>query len=103
MGNNMTLLIKGININQTFTQIRSKSVESGLVSQSQLVLNNLKGIIIPSHFHQEISQQLVILKNSNNIIKAQQLSEFLLLPSTQQTIIDYGYAKPEVTTYYAKP
>jgi molybdate transport system substrate-binding protein len=89
-------LIKGINISQTFAQIRSKSVSSGLVSQSQLVLNNLKGLVIPSHFHEPITQQLVILKNSKNIKKAQQLSRFLLLPSTQQVIINYGYTTSEV-------
>lgn len=89
-------LIKGINISQTFAQIRSKSVTSGLVSQSQLVLNNLKGLVIPSHFHKPITQQLVILKNSKNRQKAQQLSRFLLLPSTQQVIINYGYTTAEV-------
>ncbi|WP_252738877.1 molybdate ABC transporter substrate-binding protein [Colwellia sp. D2M02] len=86
-------LIKGININQTFMQIQSKAVKSGLVANSQLVLNNLSGITIPSEFHQPIKQQLVILRNSKNIAKAQQLSSFLLRPSIQNIIVRYGYAK----------
>ena len=91
-------LIKGININQTFAQIRSKSVSSGLVSQSQLVLNNLKGFIIPNHFHQPITQQLIILKKSKNRQQAQRLSDFLLSPSIQKIILSYGYANREVAS-----
>jgi molybdate transport system substrate-binding protein len=97
------VLIKGINISQTFAQIRSKSVSSGLVSQSQLVLNNLQGHIIPSHFHQPITQQLVILKHSKNSQKANKLSEFLLSPAIQKVIVSYGYLNTETTLYYAKP
>jgi len=86
-------LVMGININQTFSQVRSQAVINGLVANSQLVLNNLTGVIIPSHYHQPIAQQLVILKNSNNIIKAKRLSEYLLSPDIQQKIISYGYAE----------
>ena len=87
-----TKLIMGININQTFAQIRSKAVNSGLVANSQLVLNNLEGIIIPEKYHQPIEQQLVIIKNSNNINSAQALSDYLLSTSIQQKIISLGYA-----------
>jgi len=85
-------LIQGININQTFAQIRSQGVNSGLVANSQLVLNNLTGAIIPSAYHQPIAQQLVIIKNSVNISKAQQLSDYLLSLKIQQKIISFGYA-----------
>lgn len=88
-------LIMGININQTFAQVRSQAVNSGLVANSQLVLNNLSGAIIPSSFHDPINQQLVILKNSNNIDKAKILSEYLLSSKTQQKIVDFGYAERE--------
>jgi len=85
-------LIMGININQTFAQVRSQAVNSGLVANSQLVLNNLTGIIIPANYHQPIEQQLVIIKNSININKAKQLSNYLLSPIIQQKIVDFGYA-----------
>ncbi len=85
-------LIMGININQTFAQIRSKAVNSGLVANSQLVLNNLTGIIVPAEYHQPIAQQLVIIKSSINIEKAKILSEYLLSPNIQKKIVSYGYA-----------
>lgn len=87
-----TKLIQGINVNQTFTQIRSQAVSSGLVANSQLVLNNLTGVVIPASYHKPIAQQLVIIKNSKNINKAKQLSDFLLSKSIQQQIISFGYA-----------
>lgn len=85
-------LIMGININQTFAQVRSQAVNSGLVANSQLVLNNLTGVIIPSNYHQPIAQQLVIIKSSSNINKAKRLSDYLLSPKIQQKIISFGYA-----------
>jgi len=85
-------LIMGININQTFAQVRSQAVNSGLVANSQLVLNNLTGVIIPANYHQQITQQLVIIKSSDNINKAKRLSDYLLSQSVQQKIISFGYA-----------
>mgnify|MGYP000011003637 CR=1 FL=1 len=86
-------VIMGININQTFAQVRSQAVNSGLVANSQLVLNNLTGTIIPSNYHQPIAQQLVIIKSSDNINKAKRLSEYLLSPTIQQKIISFGYTR----------
>jgi molybdate transport system substrate-binding protein len=88
-------LIVGMNINQTFSQVRSQAVSSGLIANSQLVLSNLTGVIIPENYHQPIIQQLVILKNSSQINQAKRLSDYLLAPSTQQQIIRFGYAKIE--------
>ena len=84
-------LIQGVNVNQTFTQIRSQAVNSGLVANSLLVLNNLTGVVIPSSYHQPIVQQLVIIKSSANIDKAKRLSEYLLSTDVQQKISQYGY------------
>lgn len=86
-------LIKGINIGQTFSQIRSKAVNSGLVANSQLVLNNLSGVIIPSTYHQPIEQQLVIMKASNNQLAAKKFADFLLSEKNQAIIVSYGYAQ----------
>lgn len=90
-------LITGININQTFTQVRSQAVSSGLVANSQLVINKLVGVVIPSSYHQPIQQQLVIIKNRNNIDHAKRLSQFLLSPKIQQKIVNYGYANNTFT------
>ena len=86
------ILITGINIGQTFTQLRSKAVTSGLVANSQLVLNNLSGLIIPSSYHQPIKQQLVIIRASKKQAEAKKLSDFLLSTESQKLIISYGYA-----------
>ncbi len=85
------ILIKGININQTFAQVRSKAVNSGLVANSQLVLNNLSGVVIPADYHQPITQQLVIIKKSTKQQQAKQLSTFLLSNKVQAIISQYGY------------
>ena len=84
-------VVMGININQTFQQVRSKAVNSGLVALSQLKLNNLEGVTIPTSYHQAIEQQLVIIKSSTNVAQAQQFSAFLLKESTQALISEYGY------------
>jgi molybdate transport system substrate-binding protein len=84
-------LITGINISQTFTQVRSQAVNSGLVANSQLVINKLVGVVIPSNYHQPIQQQLVIIKQSKSINNAKKLSDFLLSPTIQQKIVNYGY------------
>jgi molybdate transport system substrate-binding protein len=88
-------IVVGININQTFAQVRTKAVNNGLVANSQLILNNLTGTIIPSNYYQPIKQQLVILKSSQNINKAKILSEYLLSSSVQKEIVSFGYAELE--------
>ncbi|WP_245942524.1 molybdate ABC transporter substrate-binding protein [Candidatus Colwellia aromaticivorans] len=85
-------LITGININQTFSQVRSQAVRSGLVANSQLVINKLAGVVIPSSYHLPIQQQLVIIKNRANIDHAKRLSQFLLSPKIQKKIVSFGYA-----------
>lgn len=89
-------LITGINVNQTFVQIRSQSVKAGLVANSQLVLNNLTGTVIPSSYHQAIEQQLVILQNSKKVTQAEKFSQYLLSPKVQKLIVSYGYASAKV-------
>lgn len=86
-------LIQGINIGQTFAQIRSKAVQMGIVANSQLVLNNLPGMVIPSDYHQAIEQQLVIVAASKQQDVAKQLSDFLLSAQSQKIIVSYGYSQ----------
>lgn len=86
-------LVKGINIGQTFAQLRSKAVANGIVANSQLVLNNLSGVIIPSSYHQAIEQQLIILSVSKQKAAAKKLSHFLLSIQSQNRITSYGYAQ----------
>jgi len=83
--------ITGINVNQTFQQIRSHSVKAGFVALSQLKVNNLKGIVVAEKLYSPIKQQLVILRNSQKIIEAKKLSEFLTRSTIQDLIEKYGY------------
>jgi molybdate transport system substrate-binding protein len=85
-------LVTGINVSQTFNQVRSKAVGIGLVANSQLVLNELTGLIIPNELHQPIKQQIVILKRSKNKSAAQLFSHFILSEPSQKIIQQLGYS-----------
>ena len=86
-------LIVGINIGQTFQQVRSKAVSSGIVANSQLVLNELNGLIIPENYYSPIQQQVVILKSSQQHKLAQSFLAYLLAEPVQARILAFGYAK----------
>ena len=90
-------LIKGINIGQTFAQVRSKAVSGGIVANSQLVLNNLSGVLIPTSYHQAIEQQLIIIRASKQQVAAKKLSDYLLSAKSQATSVSYGYAEMTLT------
>lgn len=84
-------LITGININQTFQQVRSQAVLLGIVAYSQLVINQYQGLIIPAEYYQPIAQQLVIVKSSQQAVIAQQISDFILQKSSQNKLQQLGY------------
>jgi len=84
-------LITGININQTFQQVRSQAVMLGIVAYSQLVINRYQGLIIPAEYYQPIAQQLVIVKSSQQVGIAQQISDFILQTSSQNKLQQLGY------------
>ncbi len=85
-------LVTGINIGQTFQQTRSQAVNFGIVATSQLIQHQQKGVAIPLSHYDPIAQQMVVLKNSKQVKQAKKLTEFLLLPSTQQLSIEQGYS-----------
>ncbi|AZQ83289.1 molybdate ABC transporter substrate-binding protein [Colwellia sp. Arc7-635] len=84
-------LITGININQTFQQVRSQAVPLGIVAYSQLTINNYHGVIIPSEYYQPIAQQLVIVKSTPQAKLAQTISDFILQASSQSKLQKLGY------------
>lgn len=90
-----TKLITGMNVGQTFQQIRSKAVYAGIVANSQLKLNQLKGELLPPESYQAIQQQVVIVKGSQNLALAQAFVLFLLSPQSQQKIAFWGYKIPK--------
>lgn len=84
-------LITGINISQTFQQVRSQAVPLGVVANSQLIINQYQGIIIPAEYYQPIAQQLVIIKSSQQVAAAQQISDFILHTNSQKKLQKLGY------------
>jgi molybdate transport system substrate-binding protein len=97
-----TQLIVGININQTFQQVRSQAVSAGIVAYSQLKLNKLAGQLLPETSYSPIEQQLIILKSSKNIELAQQFSDFLRSVKTQKMIQQFGYQGIKVNSTEAR-
>lgn len=85
--------ITGININQTFQQVRSGAVPIGVVAQSQLTLNHLDGLTLNTELHEPLIQQLVILNKAPK--SAQIFAEFLLSDSAQKLIVESGYLSPK--------
>ena len=90
-------VVTGININQTFQQVRSQAVPIGIVALSQLKINQLDGIAIPSNYYQPIAQQLVVLKSSKQINNAKQISDYLLQKTTQVKLEELGYLPSDIT------
>jgi molybdate transport system substrate-binding protein len=84
-------LVKGINVNQTFQQVRSGAVTIGIVAHSQLVMNDLKGALIPATHYQPIEQQLVILKRTKQRENALEFSRYIRSKATQQQLSSLGY------------
>lgn len=84
-------LITGININQTFQQVRSQAVPLGIVAYSQLKMNQYQGLLIPAAYYQGISQQAVIIKSSQQVELAQQITDFILQASSQDKLQELGY------------
>lgn len=84
-------LILGININQTFQQVRSQSANVGIVATSQLTANNLAGDAIPQHLYQPILQKGVIISSTKIRSSAQKLLTYLTSDKVQQQLVELGY------------
>ena len=85
-------LIIGSNINQTFQQIRSQSVELGIVAFSQILQNNITNFfLLPSSCYQKVNQQLVIMKKSKQITLAKEFSHFITSSEVYIQLSKLGY------------
>ena len=86
-------LVTGINVGQTFQQIRSKAVDFGFVATSQLVLNN---IIASDHKPLKIdaswlAQQGVVIARSSIKNQAIHFIQYLSSPAIQTQLVEFGY------------
>ncbi|MGJ8690971.1 MAG: molybdate ABC transporter substrate-binding protein [Thalassotalea sp.] len=84
-------LILGVNINQTFLQVRSGAAPLGIVAKSQLALNNLDGFTMPQEFYTPIKQQLVIVSKSEKKQQAKLFIAYLLSIEVQSQLAALGY------------
>jgi len=86
-------LVIGINVGQTFQQIRSKAVDLGFVATSQLVLNNIP---VPteqlSSFNDMLLQQQAVVINRSAVADdASKFVQFLTSQKVQTQLIEFGY------------
>jgi len=86
-------LILGININQTFQQVRSQAANVGIVATSQLTANHLEGEAIPKHLYQPILQKGLIIKSTTARLNAQKFLTYLTSDKVQQQLVEFGYLK----------
>lgn len=85
--------ITGVNINQTFQQVRSGAVGLGVVAQSQLKMNNLDGFTLNTELYEPLIQQLVILNKAPD--SALLFSDFILAEAAQLKVTESGYLSPQ--------
>ncbi len=95
-------LIIGININQTFQQLYSQAVPLGIVATSQLTVNNLNGVLLPSKAYQAIEQQITVLARSQQFANAERFFDFILGDESQGIIQRHGYDSAKSLSQDAK-
>ncbi len=83
-------IVKGANISQTFSFVKTKNTELGFVAYSQVKNSeNLTNYwIIPKSYYQPIKQQAVIIKSSKAL---NQFVNFIKSPTAKKIIKHNGY------------
>lgn len=90
-------LIMGNNINQTYQQVFTGAVKFGFISYSQLLDSKVgQGVLIDQTLHHSLEQQMVVLKNAENIDIASKFFEFILSKQAQNFLAKHGYL-PAIT------
>ena len=101
-------LVRGANVSQAFQFADTGNAPAALVPLSLLkpkLSPNLSAksgatskyshfVLIPQDWHEEIAQQMVILKDSKKIQAALEFSDFLLSNASQTRIAQLGYQHP---------
>lgn len=84
-------LVQGENIAQTFQFVRSGNAPLGLVAASQLVGAEGSGWQVPTHLHQPIRQDAVVLQRAASLPQAEEFMRFLSSDTARAIIANYGY------------
>ena len=87
-------LILGENVSQALQFALSGSTQGGIVALSLAQHAEFKEhgryIALPETWHQPLKQRMALIKHAS--IQAKDFYEYLLLPSTQQTFTEFGFA-----------
>ncbi len=89
------------NITQAFQFVDSANAGQGIVAlaslkaayQQQADAKYLAYKVIPADQHPAITQQVVVLKSTNNLASANKVLSYILSPSVQSEIAELGYLK----------
>ncbi len=88
-------IVMGENLGQTMGFIESGNAELGFVALSQVIDPKLKGKgsrwDVPSHLHEPIKQDAILLTKGKENAAAKALMEFLGSPKSKTIIERYGY------------
>jgi len=91
-------LVMGENIAQAYQFVHAGNATLGFVAMSQVYedgrLKSGSAWIVPSHLHQPIRQDAVLLQKGRNNPAAQELARYLKDDKARQVIRRYGYEVP---------
>ncbi|NMP32134.1 molybdate ABC transporter substrate-binding protein [Thalassotalea sp. M1531] len=83
--------VVGINVGQTFLQVRSKGADIGFVASSQLIATGIKERPVTLKDVQQLTQYAGVLKGSKQAKLALALINYFRQPSTQNKLANLGY------------
>lgn len=88
-------MVMGESLGQTMGFIESGNAQLGFVAWSQVLDPKIKGKgshwLVPTHLHEPIKQDVILLTKGKNNSAAKALMEFIASPTAQTIITRYGY------------
>jgi len=88
-------IVMGESLGQTMGFIESGNAQLGFVALSQVLDPKVKGKgshwVVPTHLHEPIKQDVIVLTKGKNNSAAKALLEFLSSPKAHSIITRYGY------------
>ncbi len=91
-------LVRGENISQTYQFVKTKNADLGLVALSQIpkpLLDTGHTWLVPSSLHDDISQEMVLLKRAQNNPAALAFLRFMDTEEAKAIIRNHGYSIKE--------
>ena len=90
-------IVQGTNISQTFQFVSTGNAALGFVARSQVFeggkMKGGSGWVVPSHLHQPIQQDVILLNPGKDSPAAQALMQYLRGESAKAVIRSFGYER----------